>query len=375
MISDVQYRESLRVISDLNSKIDVFARENAVLRGHEKTIANHVRTIDELQNQVAGRNVDVVALNKSVGDKDKLIASLQAEKSAALGETSRLFGVIILYQDSLRAAENKKSLVDAEVVRLNKVIGTKNADIAALIKAKTEVENALWWSNKRCAELTALYKILRDEHDYCLPLFKMTCIITGRGKIEGGHSYPANMNVVIAAVPKAGWVLAYAGFTFDGRAVETPYKFVMPNHDVIVTALFVYMGDGRDDDELDRGTYLITEVYEEVLLTERGVALLVERPEEEDEEGEEEEEKKNNNDVALLTEDGRLLVVEDSEGGDVGDEEERAVNKDAALLTEDGRLLIVEDRNGVAVTEEVVYVLTAENGDQIITETEDVLHL
>jgi len=373
MISDVQYRQVVSLVASHEEHIRELERRNNVLLGHERANAEHVRTIGELQNQVAGRNVDIVALNKSVGDKDKLIASLQAEKNAALGETSRLFGVIILYQDSLRATENKKSLVDAEVVRLNKVIGAKDADIAALIKAKTEVENALWWCNKRCAELTALYKILRDEHDYCLPLFKMTCIITGRGKIEGGHSYPANMNVVIAAVPKAGWVLAYAGFTFDRRAVETPYKFVMPNHDVIVTALFVYMGDGEDDDELDGGTYLLTETYEEVLLTERGAALLVERPEDTGEgEGGDKEEKENNKDVALLTEDGRLLIVEDSEGDVKG---ERENNRDVVLLTEDGRLLIVEDGSGAVVIEKVVYVLTTENGDQIITETEDVLHL
>jgi len=353
MISDVQYRQSLAVINDLNSKIDELTRQNTVLRGHEKTIANHVKTINELQNQVEGRNVDVVALNRSVGDKDKSIAALQAEKNAALGETSRLFGVIILYQDSLRAAENKKSLVDAEVARLNKVIGTKDADIAALTKAKTDVENALWWCKKRGAELTALYKVLRDEHDWCFPLVKMTCIVTGRGRIEGGHSYPANMNVVIAAVPWTGWVLAYAGFTFNGRAVETPYKFVMPNRDVIVTALFVYMGDGEGDDELDGGTYLITEVYEEVLLTERGVALLVEeRAPDGGDDGGDEEKKENNKDVALLTEDGRLLIVEDREGGD---KEEKENNRDVALLTEDGRLLIVEDGNGAVVIDETVY--------------------
>jgi len=344
MISDVQYRQSLAAINDLNAKIDELTRQNTVLRGHERTIANHVRTIGEQQNQIEGRNADVVALNKSVGDKDKLIAALQAEKSAAFGDMSRLFGVIILYQDDIRALSNKKSAVDAEVVRLNKIIKAKDADIAALAKSKTDVENALWWCKKRGAELTALYKILRDEHDWCLPLFKMTCIVTGRGKIEGGHSYPANMNVVIAAVPKAGWVLAYAGFTFDGRAIGTPYMFVMPNHDVIVTALFVYMGDGEDDDELDGGTYLLTEVYEEVLLTERGAALLVEE----------------------RAPDG---------GDDGGDEEKKENNKDVALLTEDGRLLIVEDRSEVVEAVVLVSVLTTEGGDQIITETEDVLRL
>jgi len=330
MISDVQYRQSLAVINDLNSKIDELTRQNTVLRGHERTIANHVRTIGEQQNQIEGRNADVVALNKSVSDKDKLIAALRMEGNDALGEMSRLFGVIILYQDDIRALSNKKSAADAEVVRLNKIIKTKDAGIAALRKAKTDVENALWWCKKRGAELTALYKILRDEHDNCLPLFKMVCIVTGRGKIEGAHSYPANMNVTIAAVPKAGWVLVYAGFTLDGEDIETPYKFVMPDHDIIVTAQFVWVDDGEDSEEVLTGAGLISEAYEEVLTTERGAALVVEE-------------------------------YVDVGGG--GGEDDRNV----ALLTEAGDLLVVEERALAA--------FASEAGDQIITEVGAVLIL
>jgi hypothetical protein len=288
MISDVQYRQVVALVASHEEHIRELERRNNVLLGHERANAEHVRTIGLLQNQVAGRNADVVALNKSVEDKDKQIAALQAEKIAAGSESDRLLNVITLYRDDLRALENSKSLVDEEVVRLNNVIRTKDAGIAWLVRAKTVADNALAWCKKKRAELAMRYKLLRYEHSFCLPLFKMTCIVTGRGTIVGAHSYPANMIVTIAAVPEVGWRLAYAGFTLDGRAIRTPFKFVMPAHDVIATALFVggggvggAGGEEEDEEEVDGGICTETDL---LLITELGVVLICEGFSEEDEE-------------------------------------------------------------------------------------------
>lgn len=336
--TDVYVNNLVRTIAAQDQRISVLSGENAELLAYKARPdggeAKLLDRIKELENQLRNYPGDIEDLDTRLGIRTTERDDARDERDKALGRETVLRRDVETLEGDLRKLGGLKEAADREIDRLKSVvIKGKDAEIAAWKKAKAEADNKVWWCEQRLREVKALYRVLRNEHDHCLPTLKMTCIIAGRGVVAGAQSYPAGMNVEIAAVPWPGWALAYAGFTLDGVAVESPYRFVMPNHNVIVTALFVYMGNGERLDELVGGDYLSSEVYEEVLLTERGWAL------------------------------GREEYIAPEPEPEPEPEPDYA---EPVLLTEGGYVLIAEEPSSVVATE---------GGEQIITETELLLSL
>lgn len=178
----IEFSENYPILLALNIADDLFKEKNKDTAQDGQTSAasdEALADLSDLSNQLVEKTNEIDSLNKTISEKDGIIAkykaamqsgSVQFEKfKQAIAERdeeiTRLRGKLSVANSDLTAFTTKVSDKDIEIGELNKKIAAKNKELNSLSVKLSEKNSALNELNKKSAERNQKLNSVNKERD------------------------------------------------------------------------------------------------------------------------------------------------------------------------------------------------------------------